>query len=370
VEPSLPLVTQAPPPPTEPPPSPNPNWEQIAGVRPFRNLYLGAAAWTGTRFLVTSGNFILSSADGRVWHREQRFDTEEVQRFAIGPTAILAVGYSRPWVSADGLTWHQAPDSPVLTPGKNRVLTLSDAVATDDGWLAVGSEGPDQYVFAGFRGVTGTVWHSADGLSWTRDPALAAMHDAGIVGVARVGDGFLAVGNATARPVDHIAVWRSADGISWNRVPDAKVFGPPAGFEDLSVLAAGVAVAGSTVVVVGWTYVQDIGGTALAWRSTDGGATWQRATLQGASDGQMSGVTAVPGGFAAVGWGRGCHALWLSTDGAEWTCASTPSMSKFIDWGVAASDTTLLLTGFGGGPVKDEAVAWMHDLRTLPVLQP
>jgi hypothetical protein len=196
------------------------------------------------------------------------------------------------------------------------------------------------------------------------------MHDAEIVGVARVGDGFVAVGNAETRPTGHIAVWRSNDGASWNRVPDSQVFGSPSGFENLSALATAMAVSGSTVVVVGWTYVQDFGGTVLAWRSVDGGASWEQAPLEGGRDGQMDGVTAVPGGFAAVGWSRGCHGLWLSSDGAEWTCASERSMSKFIARGVATSDTRLVMTGFGGGPVKDEAVVWLHDLRTLPVLQP
>lgn len=355
------------PPPTTQPPNANPDWRQVAGIRAFRDEHLGGAVWTGTRFLAAGYSHIVESPDGLEWQLGQAFDAYAMDNFAVGPQGLVAT--PGPWFSTDGQTWTHAAETDSLRHTKGRSIQVSDAVATDGGWLAVGTDSPNDFIFNGFADHQGVVWHSVNGITWTRDPADPDMYDAEVVGVVRVGDGFVAVGNSAATRRQHAAVWRSSDGLGWDRVPDSEVFAETPGFPRLWAFASAVAARGNVVVMVGWTYTQDIGGTGLAWRSTDGGITWERAPLEGALDGQMNDVTEVPGGLAAIGWGRDCPSIWLSQDGASWTCAADPAMRRFSAWGVAASDTTLVLTGYGGGPVKREAVVWVHDLETLDGLR-
>lgn len=90
--------------------------------------------------------------------------------------------------------------------------------------------------------------------------------------------------------------------------------------------------------------------SAAAWRSTDGGATWERTLLDGevGGDAQMGWVVATPAGLLAVGAagpqcmaageGERCPRLrrdvwttWTSVDGASWTRIPTPEVFSGAD---------------------------------------
>jgi hypothetical protein len=368
---TFPIASQSPPPPTEPPPTPDPDWHQVAGIKAFRNRQLDEVIWTGSRFVATSGDFMLDSPDGLTWHRGQKIvRSGGFSSFAVGPQGIVAVQGLSTWFSRDGLTWTPAAQTAALGAANGRHVEIRDVVATDDGWLAVGSDAPECFVGCAGEGGVPAVWHSLDGITWTRE-AQAALPTAGtMVGVVRSPDGFIAVGSAIAGRNIHAAVWRSPDGAAWTRVPDAAVFAAPPGTGSLPAMWD-VMYQSEVLVAVGIAFEQD-GGSALAWRSLDGGVTWQRADGERFPAGQIFSGAAIPGGFVATGpsGGSSCiSGIWLSPDGASWSCVANRALRRFSAYSAAASDTTLVVVGFGGGPVSLDAVAWVHDVRSLPELR-
>jgi hypothetical protein len=356
--------------PTEPPPTPDPSWHQIAGIKAFRDLQLDEVSWTGARFVAASGDFMLESPDGETWHRTQRIGySGGFDAIAAGPKGVVEVQGTSIWFSRDGLAWTMARTSS-LHAAKGRYVEIRDVVATDDGWLAVGSDTPECFVgCSGGNGVP-AVWHSLDGLTWTREEQAGLPKAGAMLGLTRVPDGYVAVGSAPVGEKFHAAIWRSFDGMSWQRVPDSSVFSAPPGTGSEPAMWDVMAAAG-IVVAVGIAFEQD-GGSAVAWRSVDGGATWQRAEGERFPGGQIFHGAAIPGGFVATGpsGGPSCQSsIWLSADGASWACVADPALRRFIAYSAAASPTTLVVVGFGGGPTKREAVVWHHDVRSLPELR-
>ena len=109
--------------------------------------------------------------------------------------------------------------------------------------------------------------------------------DLGLVGVGNSSDSTRAV------------VWRSTDGADWTVAPDA----PSLDNFGLGIEMHDVAWDGTRLVAVGHRLFGTQYPTGVAWVSTDG-VRWDRATESAAlSQGKIDAVTAVGGGFAAVG---------------------------------------------------------------------
>ncbi|WP_131739445.1 hypothetical protein [Actinomadura roseirufa] len=90
--------------------------------------------------------------------------------------------------------------------------------------------------------------------------------------------------------------------------------GTPGGEGELTGAASGA----RGYVVVGFA-----GSSALAWRSDD--LTRWTAGSGDLKDAEMHDVTAVDGGYVAVGQGKnGTPAAWTSPDGEKWTAVSLP----------------------------------------------
>jgi hypothetical protein len=359
-------------------PSPNPAWEQIAGIEAFDGLQLDHVVWTGTRFLASSGGdglVLLESTDGRAWRRLPSLAGRGsfLSALVAGTSGVIGVEGGRTWFSRDGLSWTRGDAVGTAAGPRDRAVAMSDVVETDGGWLGVGAETPFCPVGCSLDGTTAITWHSSDGLAWTRDPTSPALRDATMAAVTRKDAGFIAVGGAQVGRHQQAAVWLSEDGRAWDRVPDADVFGAPAEANQGWVGMTDVVAVPGLVAATGQAYSQDFGGSALAWFSRDGGTTWERAAGDQFLNGQIFAVAAIPGGFAATGpsGNLSCRGgIWVSSDGTAWRCvADDPSFRGFSAYAAAASPTTLVVVGFGGGERRLEATVWVHGVASLEALR-
>ena len=230
------------------------------------------------------------------------------------------------WTSADGAAWERQPDSRAFLSRRDRWEEMVlDLVASDRAFVAVGVEEFDDSSSA-----DAAAWFSPDGRTWTR----AAVEDA--VGrtmdqVVATSDGFVAIGEAGydfhAGFGEGTAIWTSSNGASWSRLGAAEA--PPRGTRLRSVLAA----PGMFLASAGFEHAQGQEDqprppvTAGIWRSTDA-IHWKpiAGTPLGVGD-----IIAAPGGFLTMGAtpldagsGIANAVAWASTDGRTWIRIALP----------------------------------------------
>jgi hypothetical protein len=333
-----------------------------------------SVAWTGAGFVATGvalggQGVFLDSPDGLTWRRQEApTGAAYPTRIAAGPLGLVAVGTigDRPasWWSRDGGDWAPARDAfpSSLAPGDT--VTVSDVVATTDGWLAVGREDAACNFNCGLAPIRALAWTSSDGLHWNAVPKQGSLVGAGMNGVAQGGPGFVAAGTANGRA----AVWTSTDGSAWSRVPDAPMFRPKRGTDTgASVTGVGVAARDGIIAVVGWAFGVGPGGqpAVVAWWSPDG-RRWTKAPVDRGAAGQVFSVAATTGEFLATGPSGEPSCLggvWASRDGARWTCdASDASLAGFGPYAAAGSPTIEIAVGLtsagGDDPNGLPGAAW------------
>jgi hypothetical protein len=274
------------------------------------------------------------------------------------------------------------------------ITEMRDVAATDDGFVAVGSQTPN----------TAMVWTSTDARSWTiatglADPAgqrLEAVAARGATVVAagrgpqsvaawvRVGgewtaarvpgvegaisavvatdSGYLAGGYIGPEfGIARAAFWRSGDGTSWTPVPDDP------GFADGRVAALAATDAGYVAVGASGSPGSDQLG-AVSWTSPDG-ISWRRAPAQPAlADAAMLSVAVTPVAIVAVGTTASGDdaAAWTSSDGLTWTRApDAPSFASNSTYSphaqmsdVVATSDGLLAVGWNSSAANGSAVIW------------
>lgn len=142
--------------------------------------------------------------------------------------------------------------------------------------------------------------------------------------IARPGGGFVAVGESG----QELFAWSSDDGVAWTRSPI------PNDIKDVQISSA-VAGPDGTIAVVGWktketTIYQS---QALAWYSTDRGATWQSATVPTEAGARPTALVHDGKRFAALGMllndGLPSTAWAMtSTDGVTWQ--RDPQLEPFV----------------------------------------
>jgi hypothetical protein len=182
---------------------------------------------------------------------------------------------------------------------------------------------------------------TSGGFTWRAVP-MTQFGGVELTTIIAVPDGVLAVGapyggSAPLAPSPGMpSLFRSSDGLTWQRLPDSAAFSHP-GTSSFDSIASVVPGGSSLLVAVGETSNGDASAsTAAAWRSTDGGVSWRRSEVGGATDAAMSDVVTTPHGFVAVGIDgqptggtqmigvRGA-AAWTSLDGTRWSRLPTGS---------------------------------------------
>ena len=258
-----------------------------------------------------------------------------ISAVAAGTTTVVAVGAAptgaAAWTSLDGLSWRRAiaPASWSYGACKGLWPILYDVVATQDGFVAVGSS----CVPGSRRDIEGVVWTSTDGRTWKR---AARGVDRVLWSVTEHAGRLYASGVA--------AIWASDDGRDWEPV-----------FESDTSLSLGVISSIGPVLFAGgsgWT--REEGHRAVILVSSDG-ADWSHAEIDADSFGSIADVAAVADGYVAVGQADISAAAWTSSDGRRW---SPVAMSDLPVGAIPghASDLVALTTLPHG-----EAIAVLND---------
>jgi hypothetical protein len=216
------------------------------------------------------------SADGRTWTlisaRGIAAPGETITGVTKDSWGYLATGTSARsgtglvWTSANGLNWHKftaAQFGLVNAPGE-RVFAMTDAASDWSVTLIVGSASKSGKVCA-------YVWRSLDnGASW-RTVVVPQAHGGGwsFAGLAGDAGHFIAVRPGVTRSgLAYAVVYTSDDAVNWHF---AATIADSAGFTPRQVTAG----SGGTgrFVVTG----RDSRGRAVAYTSTDNGATWAQS---------------------------------------------------------------------------------------------
>ena len=334
--------------------------------------------WMGGRFValaVTADaeGVFLDSPDGVTWHLQEALGTGAgPTRLASGPRGVVAIGAlaGRPtsWATADGLTWTARPDAFPASGRGGSTVEVTGAIATTDGWLAVGREDAPCQLNCGLAPVRAWAWISADGLTWRRVPVQPSLEGGGMNAVARTASGFVAVGVASGLA----AVWTSSDGRTWLRVPDDPIFHPRPDTDPSAALSlVGVAANCGSVVAAGQAFGVGPGGApaALGLWSRDG-RTWAEATVEDPTPDYIQSVTATADGFLATGsaWhGQWLPIVWSSSDGRAWRIVSSdPGPHPFLPVTVAIAPTVEVAVGGGVSGTPLEGVSSDMWWRTIP----
>ena len=373
-------------PPVTPPPTPSatPSPPLTAAPLAWRRIEDGPVSgfvdsslfWTGSRFLAAGSDAdgharLFDSVDGRVWSAQPPIEDGgkplggyAFAAMAAGAGAVVIVGSSdqdpsRPmsWYSPDGRSWTASPPQPAFATGPGYWVKMNGVSASADGFIAVGEENP--VCMCANSWTSAVVWHSADGLHWTRAAASAALSKASMRQVVQTPSGFVAVGEAIEQAPTpgsdilnpYAVAWTSPDGIRWTRSPDSPALHPAGGAEP-----AALAVLGRRLVVLG-----EAGGGVdpvkayVLW--SDDGVDWAPPASPASPDGP-SGLYG-GGGLAATATGflglrpldrsaSACPAgIWMSGDGQDWTCAPAlglPAGADPITLASGAGTTVLLLS--------------------------
>lgn len=220
------------------------------------------------------------------------------------------------WRSEDGRDWtkvlEDVPDS-----------AFESIARVHDRYLAVGGAGVGVYLQSQGDEVV-RVWSSFDGITWTdvsTDPFVFGSQrpdpDAReyAQAVAAIDSGFIVAG--TQLDVLAGAIWFSEDGEAWKLLPQHEVLA--------NATITGIAASGDQLIAVGALRTEpsltpqsrwEDGPSAAAWRSDDGGFTWERMGIDPAltSHDLRFAQVAIRGDTALAGLSVGDHAAIWAVD--------------------------------------------------------
>lgn len=279
---------------------------------------------------------------------------------AGGPDRYVAVGRAwladgqdvgMAWVSEDGVSWRRA------APWFNGIPTglIHDRV----GYLAWGS----------WRG-SAAVWVSPDGIAWDRAQAIPSFRNAGIDGIARLGDQLVAVGGTETETGDGVIgesrTWTSPDGIAWTVLEAVTPIPSDVNVNGLTA-AEGLLVAWGSAPL-GDTYAP------VTLRSPDGRRWeigWVKPGVEGYESEGMMDMVGVGDRLVAVGFGLQGEApspappsaAWTSGDGLTWEPAvfeSQPASGWLLH--VAWSGDEYVALGLRQGAWQSaDGTAWVRS---------
>ncbi len=235
---------------------------------------------------------------------------------AAAPAVSFPAPDPIPWAS---VRWHAAADPfPRGDPTPLRIDGLATGNGLVVGWGRVEAHGRNQF------NDMGAVFVSADGERWRSialDDGVGPQDTSEPYGVSVGPLGLIAYGGVCCA-VEERALWHSADGLRWTRV---RVEG------ELDVRGSWIArVVGLST---GWVAVGNTGDRAAIWTSPDA-RTWRAvdAAAAGLGKGTVSDVAVADGRLVAVGTiddAAGTHdgGVWVSDDGIEWSRAGAAEPS-------------------------------------------
>jgi hypothetical protein len=282
------------------------------------------------------------------------------------PSPVPTVAPQEPVEPWRTLTWSMGDD--VKFDEKGRNTYVGSAVFWHEHWIAVGSD-----IDLTTHHVTGHVWASTDGRTWSRDDAwldikldriVATVDRLVVVGVHRAPD----VGDAPG--ATRATMWTSTDGDAWTEAP------LPDQPSDYWVVRS-AAVGGH-----GWlVHTVDIDGNER-WLAGDPVDGWQEIVDPAAFAGaQIYDVVGTPDGWLAFGM-TGFHpdggngfgpmgdpsddrgAIWESADGEHWTAANVQRPGTSIDSIVTVAGGWIATgTDHGGCPgcIGHPRLLWRSD---------
>ncbi|MGP4095883.1 hypothetical protein [Nonomuraea sp. KM90] len=231
---------------------------------------------------------------------------------AVGGTETnVAVADPLLVTSEDGESWRKVnatgdlarrPDQPYL---RAHVVTVGK-----EGYVVAG-ETKDQ---SGTLGAA--MWFTPDMRKYTRSKKLphggsgVRVHDA-----IATGDGYVAVGGSGNADQETTVVWHSEDGVNWSARDRVSPPGATSAGLRRVTTYQGKLVAIGTALTGGTRH-------AFAAVSDDEGRTWQTAWLPADRAAAVYDLAAAEEGLVAVGWhgvpGEGDSAAWTSQDGLSW----------------------------------------------------
>lgn len=192
------------------------------------------------------------------------------------------------WTSRDGVNWEHRADSTFASAKLQHIVEWNgELYVFGTAGFCVPHAGCDPVpANAGTN-----IWRSSISGGWEALPQSDVLRWGFVEDVTVAGDRLLAVGGQTDEaggPSRDAAVWHSDDGVTWlaAEAPDAPMF--------TTVVSDGVSIG---------AFAGDIVDIPTAWQSADGGATWRSATL-GGTECRPEDAIEFGGRFIAVGSGR------------------------------------------------------------------
>jgi hypothetical protein len=303
------------------------------------------------------------------------------QLVAVGATALddISSGDARAWTSTDGVRWQAVPSSAGMLDAEMESVT-----AGPDGFVAVGSDGfpGGNTQLPGARGAA--VWLSSDGRTWTRAPSQTSFEGAVMFGVAHTSSGYVAWGeihdpggSGPSLP----PIWTSSDGLHWDRASGIGDAGGPG-----NPIASVVAMGDRLVAVGSRQLPESADGIVVpaAWQSDDGGHSWTLASSPDASGaapraGGLRDVAQSGSDLVAVGHlelpsgqtGPLSAIAWRSTDqGASWVALpDEPSFAGSIMDRVVGIGGGFVAFGSADDPnaLSNPNLVWLAEPPPAPV---
>lgn len=357
-------------------------WRYAGRLTPVRRTSLQVTEVSGNSrgFVVAASvqgsEVAFSSARGHAWHQTTAGAGTGVAGLTAGPRGTVVVaGNSQPGSGAAGIRPHLILIGPATRQQVGQAVLAASATpdVTVNGLAAAGRT----LVAAGAAGGSPALWLASGG-HWAPGGMLLpqAWRNGALVDVVHGGDGWLAIGRASAAPsaqapvpaappASRPVILTSATGTSWTPAATlsplaapgnalARAAAGPAGY-----VVVGSARTGSTTAPSAW-YSKNLSTWARAPLPVPGG--YARAGTPG--NRKVLAVTAAGPGFVAAGSAGTTPAAWTSRNGSAWHFTAVPLPAGAAGAAlteVTAQGTRAVAAGYawraGSAPVPFTAVS-------------
>jgi hypothetical protein len=271
----------------------------------------------------------------------------------------IATGRPAPTATIGSITWQGGGPLNLGAGGEGQLV-----IPFGDRLLAFGNVGAG--VADALGGKSAAVWSSSDAVTWKQitKPTTFTADSAYPRAVTADGRGGLYMIASRYGSARSNALWHSPDGVSWTRMTVGK---------SQILTSATIASANGTAVVTGQALEQQQY-RRYVWYSTDA-LTWTEAALPDAYPDPDTSASIVGGvnGFEIVEE-SGAGLAWHSNDGRTWVKVEPPGANQpgtfapFVPTHLLVSDGTFVAMGFDGGNAgvpaawtSEDGIAWSRS---------